>query len=161
MFAAVALALKLIERKTRNDINRETRATLNPLWRSIVQLNATSEMDRRVLAKGARVQPGNPTVLIAASSKRALSGGLVPDDRAIAAGFEFGVDDAEQRVRGYERKNRSGSGSHKVKRHTARQMPTRSKGRVVYSSFAEIAPRLTSLWVQIVVRNIMKAHEER
>jgi hypothetical protein len=160
MFAAVALALKLVERQTRNDINRESRATLNPLWRSIVQLNATTEMDRRVLAKGARVAPGNPTVLIAASSKKALSGGLVPDDRATAAAFEFGSGE-RNRVKTYDRKNRSGSGSHRVKRHTARQMPVKNSGRVVYSSFAEIAPRLTSLWVQIVVRNIMKAHEER
>lgn len=159
-FRAVALALKLIDRQTRNDINRETRATLNPVWRSIINLNATTEMDRRVLAKGARVVPGNPTVLIAASSKKALSGGLVPDNRQVAAGFEFGVDDAESRFKGYERKNRTGSGFHRVKRHTARQMPGPSKGRVVYSSFAEIAPRLSSLWVQIVVRNIYKAHEE-
>lgn len=158
-FRAVALALKLIDRKTRNDINRETRSTLNPVWRGIVNLNATSEMDRRILAKGARVAAGNPTVLIAASSKKALSGGLVPDDRATAAAFEFGSNE-RNRVKSYERKNRSGSGSHTVKRHTARQMPAPSKGRVVYSSFAEIAPRLTSLWVQIVVRNIYKAHEE-
>jgi hypothetical protein len=160
MFQAVALALKLVDRNIRNDINRESRATLNPVWRGIVGLNATSEMDRRILAKGARVAPGNPTTLIAASSKKALSGGLVPDDRATAAAFELGAQE-RNRVKTYDRKNRSGAGSHRVKRHTARQMPAPSKGRVVYSSFAEIAPRITSLWIQIVVRNIYEAHEER
>lgn len=159
MFEAVALALKLAGREIRNDINRESRKELNPLWRSIVNLNAHSEMDRRVLAKGARVVPGNPLVLLAATSKKALSGGLVPDHREAAAAFEFGSENRE-RVKVYDRESRKG-GSHRVKRHTARQMPAPHKsGRVVYESFAEIAPRVVSLWVQIAVRRIMKAHDE-
>jgi hypothetical protein len=157
-FAAVALALKLVERNVRNDINRETRATLNPVWRSVVNSNAVSQMDRLVLAKGARVKPGNPTVLTAASSRRPLSGGLVPDEDARV--WEFGSPKREK-VKKYQRRNRAGSGSHTVTRHTSRQLPAPDKGRVVYKSFAEIAPRLTSLWVQIVVRNIYEAHEKR
>lgn len=160
MFRAVALALKLVERNVRNDINREARATINPLWRSIVDLNAHSEMDRRVLAKGARVKPGNPMVLTAASSKRALSGGLIPDNRGAAAAFEFGDKDRNRTV-GYDRKNRTKPGTHKVRRHTARQLPAKNRGRVVYESFGEIAPRIASLWVQVVVRNIYEAHEKK
>lgn len=159
MFAAASLALRLVDRDVRNDINRTTRAELNPLWRSIVDLNATSDLDRRVLAKGTRVKAGNPVVLTAATSRKALSGGLIPN--VSGARYEFGVG-AKDKYRTYDRRNRTAPGSHKVTRRTLRQFPARTpKGRVIYPSFAEIAPRITSLWVQIVVRRIYEAHEKK
>ena len=157
-FGAVALALKLIPRDVRNDINRTTRAELNPLWRSIVASHAHTTLDSKVLAKGARVKPGNPTVLVAASSRRPLSGGLIPNESAAA--FEFGTG-SQNEVVGYQRKNKKSAGTHTVNRHTKRQIPRKHSGRVVYSAFAEVAPRMASLWVQIVVRRIYEAHEKR
>lgn len=152
-FRAAALALKLLPREARNEINRMTRAEMNPEWRKIIGEKATSKMDRLVLAKGARVAPGNPTVLIAASSKRPLSDGLVPDDRDIAAAFEFGTPDRNKK----ETYTRKGS---TVTRRTERQLPWRTNGRVVYAAFAEIGPRLASMWIQTIVRKIMEAHEK-
>ena len=152
-FRAAALALKLLPREVRNEINRMTRAEMNPEWRKIIGEKATSKMDRLVLAKGARVAPGNPTVLIAASSKRPLSDGLVPDNRDIAAAFEFGTPDRNKK----ETYTRKGS---PVTRRTERQLPWRTNGRVVYAAFAEIGPRLASMWVQTIVRKIMEAHEK-
>lgn len=159
LFEAVALGLKLVPRDVRNDINRTTRAELNPEWRESINYYATSAMDKKVLAKGARIKPGNPVILTAATSKRALSGGLIPDSKA-SRSFEFGAKDREE-ITGYERRNRSGSGSHTVRRHAKRQMPRRNTGRVVYRAAGEMLPRLTSLWVQIIVRKIYEAHEER
>lgn len=155
---AVALALKLVGRELRNEINRATRAELNPIWREAISYYATSKMDKLVLAKGARVKPGNPTVLTAATSKRALSGGLVPNEDARI--WEFGTPQRQEFV-GYERKNRTGSGTHTVNRRTKRQLPYINKGRVVYAAAAESLPRITSLWVQTIVRRIYEAHEKR
>ena len=152
-FRAAALALKLLPREVRNEINRMTRAELNPEWRKIVGQKATSKMDKLVLAKGARVAPGNPTVMIAASSRRPLSDGLVPDNRDQAAAFEFGTPD-RNRKETYQRKGAT------VTRRTERQLPWRSNGRVVYAAFAEMGPRLASMWVQVIVRKIMEAHEK-
>lgn len=157
-FRAVTLALKLMPRQLRNELNKETRAMGNSIWRPIVDSNARTKMDRLVLAKGARVKPGNPMVLSAASSKRALKGGggLVPDTDGRA--WEFGTN-ARNKVTEYPRKNRTEPGTHKVRRHTGRQMPARSKGRVVYAAAAEIAPRITAYWVQSIVKKIHQAHE--
>lgn len=152
---AVALALKLMPRKMRNDLNREVRKLGNDQWRPIVDSYSRNDLDRKVLAKGARVKPGNPLVLTAASSKRALSGGLVPNEDAGA--IEFGTKQPEK-VTEYARAYKGGA-SHNVRRHTKRQLPRRSKGRVIYAAAGEIAPRITSMWVQTIVRAIYKAHE--
>ncbi len=153
---AVALALKLIPRELRNDINRASRKMGNDTWRPIVDSNARTKTDKLVLAKGARVKPGNPLVLTAATSKRALSGGLIPNEGGRI--FEFGAK-SRQAPSDYERKNRRNAGSHHVRRRTKRGLPQPSTGRVVYESAAEIAPRITSLWVQLIVRKIYEAHE--
>lgn len=153
-FRAAALALKLVPRELRNEINRMTRAELNPVWRKFIAAAAKTKMDKLVLVKGARVAPGNPTQLIAASSKRPLSDGLVPDDRDIAAAFEFGTPNPNKK----ETYTRKGS---PVTRRVEKQLPWRNdSGRVVYAAFAEIAPRLASMWVQVIVRKIMEAHEK-
>lgn len=158
LFEAVALGLKLVPRDVRNDINRTTRASLNPEWRESVNYYASSNMDKKVLAKGARIKPGNPVILTAATSNKALSGGLVPNS-IVSRAFEFGAGDREEIV-GYSRRNRSGAGSHEVRRRTRRQLPRQNTGRVVYRAAGEMLPRLTSLWVQIIVRKIYEAHKE-
>lgn len=156
---AVALALRLMPRTMRNELNKESRAMGNAIWRPIVDSHAVTKMDRLVLAKGARVKPGNPMVLTAASSKRPLKGGggLVPDSDGRA--WEFGST-SRANVRPYERRNPKAAGSHTVNRRTARQMPARKpNGRVVYQAAAEAAPRITAFWVQSIVRKIYDAHE--
>ena len=157
---AAVLALKLMPRTMRNELNKESRAMGNALWRPIVDSHASTPMDRLVLAKGARVKPGNPMVLVAGTSKRALrkgNGALIPNEYAPV--FEFGSGNRPNK-RQYERENRTNPGTHTVSRRTARQMPERRKnGRVVYQAAAEIAPRITAFWVQSIVRKIHKAHE--
>lgn len=152
---ATVLALKAADRDLRNDINRATTATMGPVWKSLVEANASRPMDARVLAKGARIKPGNPPVAMAAMSRRALSGGFVPTDRWHA--FEFGAD--RETTTTYERRSPLGT-VHQVTRHTRRQLPPRIRaGRVVYPAFADIVPRLISLWVQLVIRKYADAAE--
>lgn len=158
-FRAVALALKLIDKDVRNEINRTTRSVLAEIWIPAVtsRTDRMPEIDKKVLGKGTRVKPGNPVQLLASTSTRPLSGGLVPND--YSRGFEFGTDKRDK-YSTYERKSPNG-GSHSVTRRTTRHLPNRvRKGRAVFPAVAETVPRLTSLWVQIVVRKIYEAHEK-
>lgn len=153
------LALKAVDRPIRNAINRATRQEGNTIWRAEVDKRAGGlpRVDQLVLGKGARFVPGNPFTAKAATSTRPLSGGLVPSRRA--KGFEFGTDNRE-RTTTYSRRNRDGSGSHTVTRRTTRHLPKRApNGRVVWPAAAKAAPRLTSMWVQTIVREIHNAIE--
>lgn len=148
---ATVLVLKNVERPVAREINTRTRTTMNPVWKGLVETHASRHIDARVLAKGARVKGGNPPVLVAASSRRPLGGGLVPATQWHA--YEFGA--AQDSERTYTRRSSRGR-VHKVTRHTTRQLPRRiRKGRVVYPAVEEIVPRLVSLWVQTVVRTVM------
>lgn len=157
---AVVLAMKAADRTLRTDINRATVETGNRIWQPLVQAHATTNMDTRMLAVGARVKAGNPPVAMAANSRRAVGRGrrLVPADLWHA--WEFGADVAERVT--YERRNRTTGGTHKVTRRTRAGLPRRTrKGRVVYPAFAQAAPRMVSLWVQLVVKKYAEAAEGR
>lgn len=154
---AAVLAMKAADRDLKRDINRATREEMNPVWRSLVSANATRPIDARVLGKGARIAAGNPPQAIAASSTRALSGGLIPADRWHP--FEFGSH--PEKVSTYTRTSTRGT-RHTVTRHTRRQFRRRNpKGQVIMPAFAQIAPRMVSLWVQLIVRKYHEAAEGR
>ncbi len=153
---AVVLAFKAADRDVRNTINRETRAKMSPVWKSMVETHAVARVDAAVIAKGAKINAGDPPVAVAASSRRALPGGLVPQDGW--QGFEFGA------VHGVKRRYETTSPKGKrytVNRRTREQLPRRyEKGRVAYQAFADIAPRLAALWAQIVVKTYMDAADK-
>lgn len=154
---ASVLALKRMDRTLRNDINRSTKAMLDPLWKDAVGRNARTATDRLVIVKGTRVKAGNPPVAIAATSRKALSGGLVAADQWPV--IEFGG--TYNKVTTYDRVSPKGK-HHRVTRHTARQLPARVKtGRVAYKALAEVTPRVVSLWVQMIVAKTYEAIEGR
>lgn len=154
---AAVLALKVMDRSLRNDINRSTKAMLDPVWKGAVAANAVSTLDQMVVAKGARVKGGNPPEAIAATSRKALSGGLVPQDSW--AVIEFGGQ--FNKVSTYPSTSPKGT-KFDVTRHTARQVPARRKsGRVAYKAIAEVTPRVVSLWVQMIVAKTYEALEGR
>lgn len=151
---AVVLALKVARREVRNDIARATRAEVGPLWVDAVTRRAATPLDRAVLVKGARLVPGNPPALAAAQSRRRLRGGLVPIEQWRP--LEFGADPKRTT---YQRTARGGA-THQVTRTTTAQLPARRlKGRVVYPAVKAVAPRITALWVQLVVRKFAEAAE--
>lgn len=155
LLRAVVLALKAAPKEIRRDIDRETRK-LTPDWRAAVDATARTRMDSQVFSKGSRVVAGNPARLVAATSRRPLNGGggFTPDVHGRAA--EFGAS------QGKESRTYSRNGSKPFSRHTNTGLPAPNrKGRVVYPAFAKFAPRITSLWVQITVRNIHKSLEKR
>jgi len=156
-FKGAALALKAAPREIRNDINRTVRAEGSDWWKQAIAARATSKMDKLVLAKGARIQPGNPARAVAASSRRPLADGLVPDTDARA--WEFGTTQPEHQD-SYTRRSRGGT--HKVTRHVKRQLPrATNRGRVVYPAWADTAPRLVAMWTQVIVRKLYESIDRK
>lgn len=154
---AAVLAMKSADRDLKKDINNATRQVMGPVWVQEVNAHAKTNLDRLIIAKGARIKAGNPPVAVAASSTKKLSNGLTP--ATTWAPFEFGG--YYQRVTRYSRKSPRGK-SHKVTRHTSHQLPRRNTaGRVAYQAFAEIAPRAVSLWTQLVVKKYYQSFEGR
>ena len=151
---AAVLAMKVMDKELRSDVNKETRSQGNDIWRRELAGNASTTMDQLVLVKGGRVAAGNPPRLLGATSRRPLSGGLVPDSRG--KGFEFGTKDRDK-FKTYDRRSKNG-GSHKVSRRTRRQLPEfTAQGRVIWPAVASTMPRMVSLWTQTIVR---KVHEK-
>lgn len=155
---AVTLAMKTADRDLRNRINRSVRETMNPVWRAQVAAHATRHTDTVVIAKGARIKAGNPPVALAAQSRRALRGGLVPAQQW--QGFEFGAS-SQAVAHTYTRRSPKGR-VHKVTRRTKRQLPPRIRaGRVAYPALADLLPRAWSLVTQLVVKVYAEAGEGR
>ncbi|WP_448072329.1 hypothetical protein [Georgenia yuyongxinii] len=153
--------MKAADRDLKRDINKATRDTMNPVWRSMITANlgGTNVMTSNILGSGVRIKAGNPPQAMAAQSKRALGRGkrITPQDDY--GPWEFGVPNRNEYTR-YERKNRKSGGYHVVKRRTMKHLPRRyPEGRVVYPAFAEIAPRMVSLWVQIIMKKYFDAAE--
>jgi hypothetical protein len=157
-FQASVLAMRLMGKELRGEINKATRDTMNPVWRDLVAARATSQTDKVILVPGTRIAAGNPPAAVAASSSRKLSGGGTP--KQLAKAREFGAVNRNAEST-YARRNRKRGGTHQVTRRTQTQLPpaTRS-GRVVYPAFAELAPRMVSLWMQIIVRKTHEAFEK-
>lgn len=158
VFQAVVLAMRLMGKDLRKDINTATRVTLNPTWKSLVEIHAQRHSDTKILVPGTRIAAGNPPAAVASSGNKKLSGGGTPN--SLGRAFEFGAVDRDVQ-RSYTRRNKRSGGTHEVRRHTQRQLPRATRqGRVVYPAFADFAPRMVSLWVQIVVRKSHEAFEK-
>jgi hypothetical protein len=149
---ACVLGFRELEPAYRRDLNRATREVLGPEFTRAVATHARTRLDTRVLATGAKVQGGNPPVLVAATSRRATRGGMVPD--LDWPTLEFGTLDRNKRTT-YQRKG------HTVTRRTRRQVPNRVKsGRVVMPAVADVIPKVTAMWVQQFVRLVYAAAGE-
>ncbi len=146
---AATLAFKAASRDLRQRLNKESRRVMNPEWRAQIDANTSTNLDRAVFRTGARIKAGNPPAFVAASSKRTRSGGLTP--AYDWAPVEFGTANRSKRTT-YKRRSPKG-GTHTVTRRTTRQLYRRvPSGRVAYKAARELAPRLASLWVHIIVK---------
>lgn len=164
---ATLLALRAAPREVQANVRRYTRDLLLPEFRRGMAERATaSRVQQRVLVDSASIRMSNQNVRMrAGTSRRRLSGGLVPASRASA--FEFGS--ARTDTTTYERKaslrrpKRKGGGQlHKVTRNTHRQMPRfRRKGWAFYPTVEALFPRFASLWVQTSIRTVLDAIDAR
>lgn len=152
---AAVVALRSLDADTKKALNASVRSAVSPLWTGVVEANATSVMDSRVLAKGARVSVGLKPQLVAATSTRAMRGGLIPADNWQR--WEFGSHRIGRST--YRTTSRKGR-SYQATRHTQHQMPDRAKGgRVLYPAIAEAAPRILALWAKTTIRLVFDAYQ--
>lgn len=162
-FQAVALGLKLAGKELKKDINGTVRSVLNPIWQKAVYEHAGltgNKIDSLIFSQGARVAAGNPARAMAGTSRRPLKGGggLRPD--TWARQWEFGTTHQDE-TSTYTARSSKGK-PYEVTRRTRAGMPDRRRaGRVVYPAFAEVMPRMVSLWVSIVAKKFYDAFEQR
>lgn len=144
---AALLAMRQTDREITANINKTARTKLGPIWQESLRGNSTTRLDIRALVKGARVAVGVRQVsLKAATSTKALSGGLVPTHNWQAQ--EFGM-----RVRKRTFTTHSPKGkAYKVTRTQGTQFPARTKhGRVIFAAASETGTRLVGIWLVHIV----------
>ncbi|MFB4348479.1 hypothetical protein [Microbacterium sp. CR_7] len=147
---ASIFALRQARRDIRLGINKNARSRIRPLWQSELNARARDEMTRRVIVAGARANASDRGVTVhAATSRRPLSGGLVPSVEW--AGNEFGA-----RSRRIEVTQRSRSGrSYRRPLTINRQFPGRQQhGMVAFDAASEVGTKLVAIWVHTVVDDL-------
>ena len=146
---AAAIAMKHADNEIRRGVSARMRGEMSPVWKAEVTQRAGAGMAARILTPGARITGGNPPQIIAASSKRRIGRGLIPDRHW--AGYEFGAGDGVRTVRSSRGK--------RYRRHVMRHLPDRGKGRHLEPAAGELLPRIASFWAQSVVKVILDAAE--
>lgn len=150
---AAALAARAASRDVRNQLYRNVRETMKPVWTSGLEAHMSQPRDVLLVA-GAKVQAGNPPSLVTATTKKKV-GGLIANQNW--AGFEWGANRAQKHI--YERTYKGGK-TGRVERAVLAGHPQRRRvGRVISPTVRQILPRIASLWVQTVVRTYMDAIE--
>lgn len=149
---ATILALRGAQRQIRLGINKEVRSRIRPLWQQALNARARDEMTRRIIVAGARATASDRNVTVrAATSRRPLSGGLVPTWEW--AGAEFGA-----RTRRIEVTQRSRGGKPYTRKLTInRQFQGRQQdGMVAFDAASEVGTKLVAIWVHTVVDELGK-----
>ena len=123
-------------REVAKEIRGRTKSVIDPVWKDAVKLNASTTLERQVLAATARTAISDQNVTLSvASVGKALKGGAKPVD--IVAGVEFGSKNYKQ----FKGRNR--------------------KGYVVMPAVADVIPRIASLWIQTVVKTFYEILERK
>lgn len=147
---AAILTLKTTQRELVRDINKTARARVSPVWARELASKASTTVDQRGLVPGARVSVGDRRVRAeAATSRRKLSGGLVP---SVNYGpLEWG---ANARLRTVQATSRKGK-RYSYKRFSNRQFRPWSKhGHVAMRAAGEIGPAVVSAWLEVLVAKL-------
>lgn len=144
---ATILSLRRAQRDVRLDINKAARGKLSPLWKQELNARARSNLEREVIATGARAAASDRGVTLhAATRRRPLSGGLVPSLEW--AGAEFGANTRRIQV-----SQRSRGGTRYTRPLTINnQFDARSSdGQVAFAAASDTGTKLVALWVDTVI----------
>lgn len=148
---ALLLALRGARKDVTTQVRKHSREVIGPVYRRELAERVSSRLETRVIYDSARASVSNQNIrLTAATSKRRLSGGLVPA-RDFGA-IEYGMNSTKtsdivatsSRGKRYSYTRAVGS----------RFRPNRRQGYVFWPSVANVAPRIVSLWVQTAVRTL-------
>jgi hypothetical protein len=150
---AAILACKRVDAPLRKAIYAASRESVNALWKPALERRARSNRAQRVIVKGARAAIRTDGFsLMAATSRKALSGGLVPADEW--QGDEFG---ARTRKAEFTQRSRLGK-TYRVSKTVNRQFPGRTReGRIAFDAASEVGTKTIAAWVTAVVTTIVNA----
>jgi len=145
--------MKRVDAPLRKAIYAASRASVNGLWVPELQRRAKTKMQALVLVKGARSAIRTDGFsLMAATSKRALAGGLIPADDWAAE--EFG---ARTRKATFEAHSPRGTAFTRTAT-VNRQFRGRVKdGQVAFAAASEVGTKTVAAWVTAVVTTIVQA----
>lgn len=148
----VFIALGAMDAPLRRYLRALTKSTLVKPWLSAIAAEASTPLERRVIAATAVIATSDQNIRIQAAGKgRALSGGLYP--KLDYPAVEFGANRSKKST--YRRRAPGAGKIHSVTRRTARQMrPRQQGGYVFYPAASKMIPRLASLWVQTIVKGV-------
>lgn len=148
---AVVLVLSAAQRDIRNNITKEARQRLRPVWQQEVRSRANTALAKAVLLPGAGVSvTGRQVTLRAATRRKPLRGGLIPATQW--PGVELGM-----RVRQVTYSMLTKAGSREVTRRIGTQFRNRvssGKGTVVFPAADETGQRLVAMMVRSVVDSL-------
>lgn len=150
---ATIYAIRSLDKTIQKMVRQQTKRIAAPEWKKALAQRTATRLENRVLVDTSVISVSNQNVRAQSASKgRPLSGGLNPKTDYPA--IEYGAEDDTQV---YNRTSRKG-GTHKVTRHTARQLRRRNPDGYVFGPAAgEMIPRLAALFVQTTVRTIAEA----
>ncbi len=148
---AAIFAFRAASKSLRKALHAAVRQEVGGMWLPELQGRATRRQDQQVIVRGARVASRTDGfTLMAAKSRRALSGGLVPAERWYAV--ELGA-----RVRREKITRRTKHGSVTYTSTLNRGLPSRTYGRVAYPAASKIGRRAVAVWVRTIVDTYRKA----
>lgn len=152
---AAVLALSLMNRDLKREIAQEARPGLTALWSQGIAERASTPAERAVLVPSARVSVGDRRIRAsAATSRRKLSGGLVPSEQW--PGFEYGAAVKEATVHGTSPRGKS----YTYRRRVNTQFGARvKKGRIAMRAAGDLGPAIVSGWVQLIVGKLAGAFD--
>lgn len=132
---------KQLQAAMRRAVTRE----VNPWLQSAIRRKGGAMAQDAPIAGTARVRTGLSPAVVVGSGKRLSGGGSTAD---LVRVYEFGG--FREAVNTYRATSRKGL-SHRVTRHTQRQIPWRNEsGRFVYPAVAETAPMLVRAWADVI-----------
>jgi hypothetical protein len=150
---AAIFAMKMANRELRREIYKRARAKLGGEWAPGLASRATTPFENRVLVKGARTKVSTEGfTMVAATSRRLLSGGLLPSTQY--AGAEWGAKVRREEIQTHTPKGRP----YKVTKFINRQFrPRQLNGVIVMETASDLGTRLVRLWVETIVETYAAA----
>ncbi len=153
---ATVFAFKTAAPNVRREMRKAARQGINKIWAPGLRSRADNRMERQVLVRGARAKVESDTFsLQAATSQRALSGGLDPYSQW--PGVEFGATTKVREVYVYSR--RAGRSFPRDQVAGAQFKPRKKSGYVIYPTVRDVGPKVVAAWVRGAVRGIVKSTE--
>jgi hypothetical protein len=150
--AGAVLAWRQADREIRKIVRADTAREFRPVWRAEISRLAAADPRGDTLSEllrtGVTFAGGNPPEARAFTTVRKIRGGASP--AGTGPQLEFGAANPEIRTR-YRRTSPKGK-AHTVTRRASIQAGRRLKrGRTVYPTVAEIAPRVISYWASAIL----------